>query len=290
MRTRILILTLATSLLNVPPLAVAAGDAKDRKCGSWFQELGQFAKRVLKRKDPPQEEEKLSRILEPLTSEALFSPSWRGDAQPLASRATRATELFDLGTAVKNRQISQLKPSELTETRELDRMKEAPGLGFLKVLKAKYQGREVFVKVSRVEVGQFKAFLRTYGHFENEVAWTRRLEDLGVGPKLHGVSNIDGQHAIITEYIHGVHLDGLKSDIPSDFKPTENLIKSLKEIREVIHREGINAHDLQLRVTPDRAYVIDPEFFSPAQGEEMFRQADRDIEFYIQEFEKRLKN
>ena len=267
---------MATLLLGAPAIS-SANDSSKKNCATWFQDLRNFTREVFRRKPP-----------EPLEPESIYSPGLAGSQPPLVSKETRATEVFDLKTAVKNKQVRQFVFSELTDAQELDRFKEAPGLGYLKAFQAQHEGQSVFVKVSRVKKGDGSIPFRTFEHFENEVAWSRRLEALGIGPKLHGVSDFNGHYTIVTEYIDGVHLDGLRSDIPDSFQPKPALIESLKKIREILHREGINAHDLQLRVTPDRAYVIDPEFFSPAQGPEVFERFDQHIDFYIEEFEKRL--
>lgn len=209
--------------------------------------------------------------------------------QSLAPKPASSIETFDLGTAVRTSQVRELGFSEFTEARELQRFPEAPGIGYYKVYKAKHRNEDVFIKVSMIKKGAARGGMRRFEHFENEVAWTRRLDDLGIGPKFFGVSDVEGHHTIVTGFIEGVHLDGPLSKIPESFVPTPHLLESLKKIRDVLHREGIDAHDLQLRVTPDRAYIIDPEFFLSAKGPEAFKRPDEELDFYIREFEKRLK-
>lgn len=183
---QVLIPTLAALLLNAPTssFAVTPGDTKG-ECVGWFQDLKNLAKKALRKNTPTNEERPSSLGPESVGAETI-SPQ-----TGLTTKATRDTEFFDLKTAIKNRKIRQFVFSKLTEARELDRIKEAPGIGYFKAFKARHENRDVFVKVSMLEKGEQRAGFRSIEHLENEVAWSLRLEELGIGPKVHGVSDFN---------------------------------------------------------------------------------------------------
>ena len=79
------------------------------------------------------------------------------------------------------------------------------------------------------------------------------------------------------------------NDIPENFRPTPELIQSLQKIAEVIEREGIRPMDLQLRITAERAYVVDPEFFAPASRRGEVMSAQDEIQTLIDHLQTRMK-
>jgi hypothetical protein len=183
---------------------------------------------------------------------------------------TRATVHLDIQSIPE-----RVDFDHLTDVRELDRA-EAMGLGFYKAFSAKLAGKKVFAKVSYLKPGEARAGLRKAENIRNEVAWVKRLSELGIGPKFHGLSLYEGRHAIVTEFVEGIHFDGQIAIFSPNLKPTKQLLESLENIQRTLEREGVVSTDLQLRIASNRAWVIDPEMFEPAKRQEeiYYSQAD----------------
>ncbi len=175
------------------------------------------------------------------------------------SAGTESTNHLALD-AIKERVSFQ----NLAEVRELEHMKEVRGLGYFKVFAAKLDGKKVFVKVSYLKPGEARAGMRKAEHFRNEAAWVRRLSEINIGPKFHGLSLYEGRQTIVSEFFDGIHFSGSVSQLPEDFVPTPQLIERLEHISRTLEKEGVLAKDLQLRINSTDAVVIDPEFFESA--------------------------
>ncbi|MDZ4082594.1 MAG: hypothetical protein U1E10_06645 [Bdellovibrionales bacterium] len=196
----------------------------------------------------------------------------RGGQQTVTpSAGTRATKLLDI-QAIDQR----LKFDQLTDVQEIDR-KDAMGLGYYKAFVAKLDGKKVFAKVSYLKPGEARAGMRRAEHIRNEAAWVKRLSELGIGPKFHGLSYYEDRHTIVTEFIDGIHFDKEVAVIPQDFNPTRALLESLENIQRTLESEGVVSTDLQLRITPTRAVVIDPEMFEPATRRDAIYNSQADL-------------
>lgn len=184
-------------------------------------------------------------------------------AHPTAE--TLATVHYDLRMEPKRIEFARIQNVMHSE--------DANGTGFEEALKGRLDGRDVFVKVSTIQVGNGVGERRTFHEFQNEVAWVKRLSDLGIGPRFIGITEKDGYHAIVTEFIEGHHLSihrGRK--LPYGYRPSAKLLESFEHLIDVIRHEGFQFQtdmrfpDIQVRIMGDRAFVIDPEYFVPAKN------------------------
>ena len=100
--------------------------------------------------------------------------------------------------------------------------------------------------------------------FLNEVEYTKKMSDLGLGPKFHGVvKGKDGKYRIVTDFIDGyeVHLGGVEEVAG---KVPTSVIQEINRKSKAVMDAGIDPVDLQFRVTKDgKVYVVDPELFTP---------------------------
>ncbi|MBN8541888.1 MAG: hypothetical protein J0L82_15965 [Deltaproteobacteria bacterium] len=178
------------------------------------------------------------------------------------SAETQATKLLAIQAITERVEFGRL-----TDVRELDRA-DAMGLGFYKAFSAKLDGQKVFAKVSYLKPGEARAGMRKAEHIRNEAAWVKRLSELGIGPKFHGLSSYEDRYTIVTEFVEGLHFDRQVAIVSPEFKPTKQLLESLENIQRTLEKEGVVSTDLQLRISPTRAWVIDPEMFAPAKSQE----------------------
>lgn len=154
------------------------------------------------------------------------------------------------------------------------------------------------VSIRRAEVGEIggqRVFIKTTGDLadnpltsatENEALWTRIMDDLGVGPRFHGVTStqIDGrQHtAIVTEFVQGQTLQLQRA---SEYRgPNSRAVEDqIREIGRRLDANGIQNYDLQFHVTTEgRVYVIDPSASSAVEAGQRTTQASEMAERYIQ--------
>lgn len=178
------------------------------------------------------------------------------------------------------RRIPINKLSDVTE------VTNSRGINHHRILKGTFEGRPVFIKVSKVKSGEVGT---PFSHrFRNEVAWTRRLDELGIGAKFVAVSHIDGHEAVITEMVPGFDLkisyDSAKAlkMLPPGFEASPTLVRRLERIRDVLAREEIDAYDLQLRVNDGVAVIVDPELFRAADfGTETIRHQTEEIDAFL---------
>lgn len=206
------------------------------------------------------------------------------EASVSPSHGTLSTRSFDLASVPERIDFEQIR-----SLRELDRVQEASGIGYYKAFEGQLGGRRVFAKVSYLKPGDTRAGMRLMDHLRNEAAWVRRLSDLGIGPKFQGLAFHEGRYTLVTEFVDGFHYANRPADIPESFKPTEKLIQSLEHIAELLEREGINPIDLQIRITPERAFVVDPEFFEPARHRGDVMNAQDEIQTLIDHLRARMK-
>jgi hypothetical protein len=70
--------------------------------------------------------------------------------------------------------------------------------------------------------------------------------------------------------------------VSPEFKPTKQLLESLENIQRTLESEGVVSTDLQLRISPTRAWVIDPELFAPAKGQDEIYNSQADLRNLIE--------
>lgn len=158
---------------------------------------------------------------------------------------------------------------EIENIESLEPIQNAIGGGFHEALRGKYQGRDVFVKISSIKIGENHSEKRLLAHYLNELEWVSYLADAGLGPKLVGIVEKDGRYGLVTEFIEGRHIVPRHPVyLPDHFRPTPALLDRLKHISDVLERDGIYAVDLQVRISQDNAWVIDPEAWSKATNPE----------------------
>lgn len=200
----------------------------------------------------------------------------RGALRGSPTAETQATKLLDI-QAIKER----VEFGRLTDVRELERA-DATGRWYYKAFSAKLDGQKVFAKVSHLKPGEARVGPRKAGHIRNEAAWVKRLSELGIGPKFHGLSSYEDRYTIVTEFIEGIHFDRQVAIVSPEFKPTKQLLESLENIQRTLEREGVVSTDLQLRISPTRAWVIDPELFAPAKGQGEIYNSQADLRNLIE--------
>lgn len=154
---------------------------------------------------------------------------------------------------------------QIEQIENLSPLTSAVGGGFHEALRGQYAGRDVFVKVSSVKIGDIGSEKRLLAHYMNEVEWVKYLSDSRLGPDFIGVVEKDGHYGLVTEFIDGRHVvPRHRIYLPDNFRPTAALLKRLQEISDALERGGIYAVDLQVRITETNAWVIDPEAWSKA--------------------------
>lgn len=134
-----------------------------------------------------------------------------------------------------------------------------------------YQGKKVFAKIKfppsdrNLSAEQLKIL---EDNFLNEVNYVKKLSDLNLGPKFHGVhKGADGKYRIVTDFIDGfeVHLGDLE-DVSS--KLTLATANDISTKSRALLDAGIDPLDIQFRVdTNGKAHVIDPEYFGKLTSE-----------------------
>lgn len=130
----------------------------------------------------------------------------------------------------------------------------ADGKGFLRLERGNVGTHEVFLKIST----------RTIEQIEREVYWLLYLNLHGFGPRFDGLTVIGEHYALVMEYVPGLHIQagGKVFKLPKEFFPTQNLIDDIHRLRDFLIIHQIHPADLQLRITPNSAKVIDPEYFT----------------------------
>lgn len=145
-------------------------------------------------------------------------------------------------------------------------------------------GKRLFAKIKfpptqeNLSAGQLKELEE---RFLNEVDYVKRLSDLGLGPKFHGVhKGADGKYRIVTDFVDGfeVHLGETPENLSRLSFAT---INDITEKSKKLVAAGIDPLDLQFRVDKTgKAHVIDPEYFGKLDGADrtsIMRDLDGDI-------------
>lgn len=131
-------------------------------------------------------------------------------------------------------------------------------------------GKQLFAKVVNSRPGMES------DSFLNEIFFAKKIDELGLGPKFHGVTTgKDGKYRIVSDMIDGsdikVYKSGKAEIIEGDIsKITDQTIRDMREINQKLVASGINPLDLQFRVDKNgKPYVVDTEKFMPIrQGKE----------------------
>lgn len=133
------------------------------------------------------------------------------------------------------------------------------GVGFGKLP----SGEDVFVKV----ISPYWRYSSPEGI--NEYQWYTFLNELGLGPKIHGVTKFNGRWALVMERVDGVSTKAIRDGqfVPDSFKLTQSMIDDMRQTARILKDAGLRrSFDLQFIFTPDgRAVLIDPQwyFFTP---------------------------
>ncbi len=198
-----------------------------------------------------------------------------------ASPETLATENFQLT------QAPRVDLSEFSKFESLS-LSKFPGNHNLRIESATLNHEKVFLKVSHIKTSGAGELGMTYKQLQNEIAWTKRLSDLGWGPRFKGITvTQDGNYAIVTEYIEGQHLNiPTHLAFPKNLRGSQSLIQDLQKIKDLIRNQGIDVQgDLQIRVTEGQhAVIVDPEFV-PARTLQPIEEAERAIDQTIRQIQ-----
>jgi len=177
----------------------------------------------------------------------------------------RATLPRVAGPAGADSAYAQAPRLSIEAVENLEPLTSAVGGGFHEALRGRYQGRDVFVKISSVKVGDAGGKKRLLSHYMNEVEWVKYLSDSRLGPEFIGIIEKDGHYGLVTEFIEGRHVVPRHMIyLPDNFRPTPALLKRLQEISDALENGRIYTVDLQVRISETNAWVIDPEAWSKA--------------------------
>lgn len=148
---------------------------------------------------------------------------------------------------------------------------------------------QVFIKVSKAAAGGSSMNSQ---YVRREAAWLRYLNENGFGPRFHGMTEVGGKRAIVTEFIEGVHFgtDAGHLHLPAGTNVTQETIDDLIRIKRFCIEKGILPGDPQFRLTPNgRLVVIDPEHFSYV-GPDVIQHFSKDISRDFDALEAELKS
>jgi hypothetical protein len=130
------------------------------------------------------------------------------------------------------------------------------GINHREVVVYRYEGREAFLKVTRNRSPTDPFLL-------HEAQFTRKLSELGIGPRFYGLVEKDGFWGLLTENVPGAHFSSLQEMRRTPELFGEATADSLVRIARVLEENRIHPDDLQLRVGLDgRARVVDPGLFT----------------------------
>jgi hypothetical protein len=135
---------------------------------------------------------------------------------------------------------------------------EIIGMNHRKIYFAELDGEKVFVKVSFAsdDTG------RSFENLVKEMRWTKRIQELGLGPRYRGLVKTPEGFGLVTDFFPGKHVDELEQFAKLGNWINENTVKDLERIREIYAREGIIPGDFQFRLGPDgHVAVIDVAFY-----------------------------
>ncbi len=103
----------------------------------------------------------------------------------------------------------------------------------------------------------------------NEYQWLTYLNSLGLGPKVFGVTKLNGKWAVVMEKVEGYPTQAIvfKTSGPPKFKLTQAMVDDIRNAARILETNGVvGVPDFQFILTPEgRAVLIDPEwyFFQP---------------------------
>lgn len=148
-----------------------------------------------------------------------------------------------------------------------------------------YHGKKVFAKIKFPPSDRNlteKQLQILEENFLNEVSYVKKLSDLGLGPKFHGVfKGPDGKYRIVTDFIDGyeVHLGDI-DEVAG--KMSLSTVKDINSKARELIKAGIDPLDIQFRVGADgKAHVIDPEYFGVLKNDSKdlaLKDLSRDLE------------
>lgn len=151
---------------------------------------------------------------------------------------------------------------------------------------AKYKNEDAFLKVSFAgskTVGAYKNFVK-------EANWTKRLDDLGIGPKFFGTTQLPEGFSIATAPIQGKHVSDLAEFEASRALVNQNTLKDLERIRDTLRANGIVPMDFQFRIDQQgHVWVIDPAFYLQ-KGEDVPKDFPMDGINAVEKFIQAIKN
>lgn len=128
-------------------------------------------------------------------------------------------------------------------------------------------GKNVFAKVTGLRDGGVDS------QFENELFFAKKIEELGVGPRLRGsFKGADGNYRIATDLIEGTDLKvtGRFGRVDGDLsKVSDKTIQQIEQIQKKLVDNGINPLDLQFRIDKNgRPHVVDTALFKALRPDE----------------------
>ncbi|PIS11153.1 MAG: hypothetical protein COT73_05410 [Bdellovibrio sp. CG10_big_fil_rev_8_21_14_0_10_47_8] len=95
----------------------------------------------------------------------------------------------------------------------------------------------------------------------SEAAWLTRLNGLGLGPRYHGTTMLEGKRALVMDFVPGA-ITQFPMAAPADIVLTPGMIREMKRQVNILYENQIWPLDLQFIVNQKRQVVItDPELF-----------------------------
>ncbi|MFT6071449.1 MAG: hypothetical protein ACJAT2_001628 [Bacteriovoracaceae bacterium] len=184
--------------------------------------------------------------------------------QKISPKAAKAK--FDAAKSIEDLPVVNEKKLEVIE-----KFRPTTGTNENYFYRGDYKGRKVFIKTLDDEVDKFSPSLMF-----NEARHYHLMDLLGVGPKFHGTTVIDGKVGVVLEHVEGVLVKwgsnpGLRQ-AGITIKPSA--ISDMKLTAKRLDEAGIhNPKDMQFIISPDgtKATLVDPEHFKsngPSNGAE----------------------
>ena len=163
----------------------------------------------------------------------------------------------------KSKSFLELPIPRINPENELMELKEIKTNGYISggvAYTAFYKNQKVFIKKLNLWLQKAKGF--------SEFHWLFYLNSLGIGTKLLGYTEIDGELHLVTEYLAGIDSKHFSSPDEGKTHLTPAAMKIINYHKSIFEEIGIYAEDLQFMFSPDgKVTLIDTEGFSLIGGQ-----------------------
>lgn len=110
-------------------------------------------------------------------------------------------------------------------------------------------------------------------NFESEVFFAKKMDEMGIGPKFHGVViGADGRYRIVTDLIEGTDVKPKANGeiVGNLVNVTDQTVRDIREINRKLIAAGIDPKDLQFRIDKNgKPFVVDTAMYNPLTKNEV---------------------